>query len=81
MEHQAAPHASLSLLCGLHQFVSHTESTALLFESEWLLQPAFGFPPDPASPYPPPAHPPPIDSIREITGTEKNPSEKPAAFK
>ena len=66
MGYQAAPHASPGLLCGLCQFVSHTEGTALLFESEWLLWPAFGFPPAPASP------PPPIDSIRDITGTEKN---------
>ena len=27
-----------------------------------------------------PTHPPPIDSIRDITGTEEN-SKKPAAFK
>ena len=71
MGYQAAPHASLGLLCGLYQFVPQTEGTALLFESEWLLEPAFGFPPTPASPHPPPAHPPPIDSIRDITGTEK----------
>ena len=50
MGYQAAPHASLGLLCGLYQFVPQTEGTALLFESEWLL----------------------IDSIRDITGTEKN---------
>ena len=33
---QAAPRASLGLLCGLYQFMSYTGGTALLFESEWL---------------------------------------------
>ena len=37
MEYQAAPHASLGFLSGLYQLVPHTEGTALLFESEWLL--------------------------------------------
>ena len=36
MGYQTAPHASLGLLCGLYQFVSHTEGTVLLFESERL---------------------------------------------
>ena len=31
-------------------------------------------------PHPPPTRPPPIESICDITGTEKN-SQKPAAFK
>ena len=31
-------------------------------------------------PHPPPTRPPSIESIRDITGTEKN-SQKPAAFK
>ena len=31
-----APHGSLGLPCGLYQFMSHTEGTALLFESKWL---------------------------------------------
>ena len=64
--------------------MSLTEGTALLFEFEWVLYPAFGSPPAPTvHPTPlPPAHPtpPPIDSIRDITGTEKIVS-KPAAFK
>ena len=34
MGYQAAPHASLGLLCGLCQFVPQAEGTALLFESE-----------------------------------------------
>ena len=34
MGYQAAPHASLGLLCGLYQFVPQTEGTALLFGSE-----------------------------------------------
>ena len=34
----------------------------------------------PLASHPAPVHPPPIDSIRDITGTEKT-SEKPAAFK
>ena len=37
MGYQAAPHASLGFLSGLYQFVPHTEGTALLFDSEWLL--------------------------------------------
>ena len=36
-------------------------------ESEWVLYPAFGSPPAPDSPLPPP-----IESIRDITGAEKN---------
>ena len=36
---------------------------AQLFESKLVLYPAFGSPP--------PTHPPPIDSIRDITGAEK----------
>ena len=68
MGYHAAPHASLGLLCGLYQFVPQTEGTALLFESEWL--PSASHPPPPP-PHPPPARPPPIESIRDITGTEK----------
>ena len=56
-----------SLPCGLYQFMSLSEGTALLFESEWVLYLAFGSPP-------------PIDSIRDITGAEKKLSQKPAAF-
>ena len=80
MGYQTAPHGSLGLPCGLCQFMSLTEGTALPFESEWVLYPAFGSPPTPTAhptPLPPapttrPTHPPPIDSIRDITGTEKN---------
>ena len=32
-------------------------------------------------PHPPPTRPPPIESIRDITGTEKKLSQKPAVFK
>ena len=42
---QTAPHGSLGLPCGLYQLVSLSEGTALLFESEWVLYPAFGSPP------------------------------------
>ena len=73
MGYHAASHGSLGLPCGLYQFMSLTEGTALPFESEWVLYPTFGSPP--------PSHPPPIDSIRDITGTEKKLSQKPAAFK
>ena len=66
MGYQTAPRGSLGLLCGLYQFWSFTEGTALLFESELVLCPAFGSPPAP------PTRPPPIDSIRDITGAEKN---------
>ena len=74
MEYQTAPHGSLGFPCGLYQFMSLTEGTALLFESELVFYPAFGSPPAPtAPPTPPPYHPPtPIDSIRDITGAEKN---------
>ena len=34
---------------GLHQFMSLTEGTALLFESEWVLYPAFSSPPAPTA--------------------------------
>ena len=80
MGYQTAPHGSPGLPCGLYQFMSLTEGTALPFESEWVLCPAFGSPPAPTT-HPTPL-PPPIDSIsiRDITGTEKN-SQKPAAFK
>ena len=46
-----------------------TEGTALPFESKWVLYPAFGSPPAPTTH---PTRPPPIESIRQITGTEKN---------
>ena len=47
--------------------MSLTEGTELLFKSEWVLYPAFGSPPVPTThPYSTP-----IDSIRDITGTEK----------
>ena len=37
----------------------------LLFVSLWMVLPAFGF-------LPPPAHPPPINFIRDITAVDKN---------
>ena len=55
--YQTAPHGSLGLPCGLYQFMSLTEGTALLFESEWVLYPAFGFPLAPTA-HPTPSHPP-----------------------
>ena len=73
MGYQTAPHSSRGLPCGLYQFMSLTEGTALPFESEWVLYPAFDSPLAPT-------RPPPINSIRDITGTEKL-SQKPAAFK
>ena len=73
MGYQTAPHGSLGLPGGLYQFMALTEGTALLFESEWVLYPAFGSPPAPTThPTSPPTRPPPIESIRDITGTEKN---------
>ena len=74
MGYQTAPHGSLGLPCGLYQFMSFTEGTALLFESEWVLYPTFSYPPAP------PPTPPPIESIRDITGAKKT-IKKPAAFK
>ena len=76
MGYQTAPHGSLGLPCGLYQFMSLTEGTALPFESEWVLHPAFGSPPTPPSP----TRSPPIDLFCDITGTEKI-SQKPATFK
>ena len=56
-----------SLVDWIYQFKSLTEGTALPFESEWVLYPAFGSLPAPTTqPLPPP-----IDSIRDITVTEK----------
>ena len=70
--YQTAPHGSLGLPCELYQFMSLTEGTALLFKSELALYPAFGSPPAPTI-HPTPSHPPtPLDSIRDIAGTEKN---------
>ena len=69
MGYQTAPHGNLGLPCGLYQFWSFTEGTALLFESKLVLYPAFGSPPAPNA-HPTPL-PPPIDSIRDITGAEK----------
>ena len=63
-----------SLHGGFYPFMALTEGTALPFESEWVLYPAFGSRPAPTA-HPttlPPTHPPPIESIRDITGTEKN---------
>ena len=59
MGYQTAPHGSLGLPSGLYQFMALTEGAALLFESEWVLYPAFGSPTAPtAHPTPfPPAHP------------------------
>ena len=67
MGYQAAPNVSLVLPCGLYQFMSNTEGKALLFESKWLLYPAFDSPPDPTT-HP---TPPPIDLIHDITRAEK----------
>ena len=72
MGYRIAPNGSLSPPFGLYQFMSHNEGTALLFESEWLLLPAFNFTPDPALPLPPLTRPLSIDSIRDITGAAKN---------
>ena len=70
MGYQTALHGSLGLPGGLYQFMALTEGTALPFGSEWVLYPAYGSPPAPTA-HPPP-RPPPIESIRDITGTEKN---------
>ena len=70
MGYQTAPHGSLGLPCGLYQFMSLTEGTPLLFGSELVLYPAYGSPPAPTT-HPTPL-PPPIVSIRDITGAEKN---------
>ena len=70
MGYQTAPHGSLGLPGGLHQFMALTEGTALPFESEWVLLRLPTLPHHP--PHPPPTRPPPIESIRDITGTEKN---------
>ena len=50
MGFQTAPHGSLGLPGGLYPFMPLTEGTALPFEFEWVLYPAFGSPP--------PSHPP-----------------------
>ena len=62
MGHQTAPHGSLDLPSGFYQFTSLTEGTVLLFESKWVLYPAFSSPPTPTTPTThltplPPAHP------------------------
>ena len=35
--YKTVPNVSLGLPCGLYQFMSLTEGTALFFESKWLL--------------------------------------------
>ena len=45
MGYQTAPQGGLGLPGGLYQFMALTEDTALPFESEWVLYPAFGSPP------------------------------------
>ena len=64
MGYQAAPIGSLCPPCGLYQFWSHTEehSTAALVQMVALAR--LWLPTCPRLP------PPPIDSIRDITGSE-----------
>ena len=69
MGYQTAPHGSLGLPGGLYPFMPLTEGTALPFGSKWVLCFAFGSPPAPTA-HPPPTRPPPIESIRDITGFE-----------
>ena len=59
----------LTAVWASYPFMALTEDTALPFESEWVLCPAFSSPPAPTAPLP---AAPPIESIRDITGTEKN---------
>ena len=70
MGYQTAPRGSLGLPGGLYQFMALTEAAALPFGSKWVLCPAFSSPP--TAPTTHPTRPPPIESIRDITGTEKN---------
>ena len=70
MGYQTAPHGSLGLPGGLYQFMALTAGAALPFESEWVFYLPFGSPPPHHPPHPTPL-PPPIESIRDITGTEK----------
>ena len=73
MGYQTAPHGSLGLPCGLYQFMSLTEGTALLFESELV----------PALPHLrlPPHAPAPTLTHSVILQELKKLSEKLAAFK
>ena len=64
MGYQTAPHSSLGLPCGLYQFMSPAEGTAPLFESEWVLYPAFGSPSAPTEG--------PATSIQSCTGCLKS---------
>ena len=77
MDYQIASNASLGTPCVLYRFMSHIEGSAPFL---WLPLSAFGFSPTLTFPQPSSACPPPIDSIRDITGTEKL-SRKPATFK
>ena len=66
-----------SLVDYVYQFMSLTEGTALPFGSEWVLYPAFSSPSAPNAhptllPPAPTPLPPPIESIHDITGAEKN---------
>ena len=71
------PHGGLGLPGGLYQFMALTElrySSAL-----WVRMGALARLRLPTRPQRPP--PPPIESIRDITGTEKKLPQKPAALK
>ena len=52
--------------------MSQTEGTTLLLVSKYLFYPVLSSRPAPTSHSTPPAHPPPIDAIRDILGIELN---------
>ena len=71
MGYKSAADCSLDLTYGLHQFMSHSEGTALLFESDGCFNPPTA-PQLPPTPTPPSFRPPtPIDSISDIKVAEK----------
>ena len=69
MGYQTAHHGSLGLPCGLYQLMSLTEGTTPLFG-------CFNPSSAPHPPQLPPTHPPPINSISNITGTVQKPAFK-----
>ena len=75
---QAAANDRLSLPCQLWLFLCPTEDTLLLSVSLWMVWPAFGSPPAPTAHSLPTTHPPPTNSIHDITAVGNKLSQNPA---
>ena len=72
---QTAPNDRLVLTCSLWLFWCFTEDTATLSLCQWMVLPAFGFPPTPT----PPTRPS-IELIHDIGGVQKKVSQNPVVL-